>query len=220
MFRTLVNREEFLLTYCRSKNILHLCCCDSPFCHEKFANGNLFHIKLLTVARKVVGIDLDEAAINFLKQSGINNLIVCNVEKLKKNIFNEKFNIILAGEILEHLSNPGLFMNGLTKIVDSKTEIIITVPNTPTIKNFLRSLLKKEIVHKDHVCYYSINTLSCLLNRYNIFISDCYYYCAPPVLKSGLVMRILNKMAEYICRLVPNLGDGIIVICRMNNRKS
>jgi hypothetical protein len=215
----LVGRDEFLLDYCRGKDVIHLGCCDSPYCQERYFTGDLFHIKLIKTARKVIGIDIDEQSINFLKHAGVNNLMVADVENFKKNLKVKDFQIILAGEILEHLENPGLFLKGMSELCGNNIELIITTINTPTLKNFIRALAKKEMVHHDHVCYYSIKTLFQLLNRFDIFIIKYYYYCALPVSGSGIAMSAFNRISYLICSLFPNLSDGLIAICKFNNNR-
>jgi 2-polyprenyl-3-methyl-5-hydroxy-6-metoxy-1,4-benzoquinol methylase len=216
----LVNREEFLLDYCRGKDVIHLGCCGSPYCQERYLEGNLFHIKLIEIARKVIGIDIDEQSINFLKNAGINNLQIADVENMDIKLEFKDFKIILAGEILEHLDNPGSFLKGIIRISNNNAEIIFTTINTPTLKSFLRALCNNEMVHHDHVCYYSIKTLNQLLNRYNMYIIKYFYYCAPPVSESGIIVKILNRISKVICNFVPNWGDGFIAICKTksNNR--
>jgi hypothetical protein len=212
----LVNREEFLLDYCKGKNVVHLGCCDSPYCYERYSKGDLFHIKLIESARKVIGVDSDEQSIIFMKKAGINNLIVDNVENFSEN-YPDNFHIILAGEIIEHLESPGLFLKNINKLAHNGTELIITTINTPTLKSFIRALAKTEIVHHDHVCYYSLKTLSHLLNRYNILITKYYYYCASPVSESGLMMGLFNKVSKGICNFFPTLADGLIAICNFKD---
>lgn len=213
----LVNRDEFLLDYCRGKDVVHLGCCGSPYCQERYLKGNLFHTKLMETARETIGIDIDEQSINFLKNVGIDNLIVDDVENLNNILIDKNYNIILAGEIIEHLENPGLFLKAFNKLADKNTELIITTINTPTLKSFIRALGKKEMVHHDHVCYYSIRTLSQLLNRFNIVITKYYYYNAPPVSESGITMGIFNKISKIFCSFFPMLGDGLIAICKFEN---
>jgi 2-polyprenyl-3-methyl-5-hydroxy-6-metoxy-1,4-benzoquinol methylase len=210
----LVNREEFLLDYCRGKDVIHLGCCGSPYCQERYLEGNLFHVKLIGTAKKVIGVDIDEQSINFLKNAGINNLKVADVENLNIESEPSDFQIILAGEILEHLDNPGSFLRGINRLSNKNTEFIITTINTPTLKSFIRALGNKEMVHHDHVCYYSIKTLTQLLNRFSLSIINYFYYCAPRVSESGIMVGILNRISKVMCNFVPNLGDGLIAICK------
>lgn len=213
----LVRREKFLLHYCRGKDILHLGCCGSPYCQERYVKGDLFHVKLMLSALSVIGVDNNIDDVAFLKNNGIDNVYVGDVEKLDNNILNKKYHIVLAGEILEHINNPGLFLKGIDRIISEDVEFLLTVPNTPTLKSFLRALWGREMVHRDHVCYYSYKTLKSLLNRFDYKIKDYYYYCVPPVHESGLMMKLFNKIAENFCKIFPSLGDGLIVICKRND---
>lgn len=106
-------RIEFVLEKCKDKKVLHLGCVDEGLTIERFKKDQLMHLKLMKVAKEVIGIDVSKEGIKFLQEEGINNIIYGDVEHLDsiKKLQEEKFDIILASEILEHLNNPGLFYN-------------------------------------------------------------------------------------------------------------
>src|SRR3989344_3969940 len=62
-------------------------------------------------AKNVTGIDILEDDIKKLKWQGY-DVHCMNAEKFN---FNKKFDVIFAGELIEHLSNPGLFLEKCKK---------------------------------------------------------------------------------------------------------
>jgi len=136
-------------------------------------------VGICEVARETYGIDSSEEAVNFFLKQGIHNLYVGDVEKLQDFALSRVFEVVVCGELLEHLSNPGLALGGLKRFCRPDTVVIITVPNAFAIKGFLAVLGGGEVVHPDHVCYYSATTLSVLLSRHG-------YHVAPP-LADGLI---------------------------------
>lgn len=193
--------------------VLHLGCCRSPYCRESFYSGELFHLKLLDVTRECHGIDIDEESIEFLRNQGIKNLKKANIETLQEDENTFKYDVIVAGEILEHLNNFGMFLSSISRLMHNNSKLIISVPNTPTIKSFLRALCGKEEVHADHVCYFSAKTLQTLIKRFDFNIEQLVYYCAPPFKGSKKILVILNKWVYNFCRIITSLADGIVVVC-------
>ena len=62
--------------------------------------------------QNVVGIDISEANINQLRTMGYERVYVQSAEKIT---LEERFDTIVAGEVIEHLSNPGLFLEEARK---------------------------------------------------------------------------------------------------------
>ena len=186
----LVNRKDFVLDRCRGQWVLHLGACgDLPFHQE------------LSVTANVVGLDIDEQAIKEAKGSGVNNIIYGNVEDLDVLPVDANFDIILAGEIIEHLSNPGRFLDAVKKLFSPHTRMIITTPNAFCLHRWLYRLLAgAEHVNPEHTCYYSLITLEHLLIRHDFRIAGRYYW------HSGLWF-------EKVYKWLPNhVASGLIFI--------
>ena len=93
--------------------------------------------------------------------------------------------LVICGEVLEHLSNPGHFLKRLKKAYPVTT--IFTVPNAFT--DIGRNSLKTGIeqVNSDHTCYYSYTTLKELLDRHAYQIDEFYWYNGRPLFAEGLI---------------------------------
>lgn len=73
----------------------------------------------------VTGIDLEEDAIEAMREEGY-NVIVADAQNFD---LEQSFDVIVAGEVVEYLPNPGLFIdNSLDHLTDSG-RIIITTEN-------------------------------------------------------------------------------------------
>lgn len=194
----LVNRIEFILNKSKNQRVLHLGAVDrlDP---SKFPIAYL-HREITKVAESVVGVDLDKEGIELAKEDGIHNVIYGNVEEMDNIPLNEKFTLILATEIIEHLSNQGKFLEGIKRFFTPNTEMIITTPNSFSFQRFIPTLfLRKEIVHPEHTCYYSYNTLKNLLERHGYIIKEFYGYT-------------LGRPFEMIYRIIPHYSTGLIFV--------
>lgn len=211
----LIDKEAFITGLCIQKLVLHLGCCRYPYCQESFSSGELFHLKLLKIAQECHGMDIDQPSLDFLARQGIPHLFWGDVEKLELNQWEKYYDIILAGEILEHLNNFGLFLSSIRHLMNRETLLVISVPNTPTLKGFLRALIGQEMVHHDHVCYFSATTLTTLLDRFQYRVEKVMYYCATPFQRSGHFLKLSNRVAAKLCRIFPRLADGLIVVAKL-----
>jgi 2-polyprenyl-3-methyl-5-hydroxy-6-metoxy-1,4-benzoquinol methylase len=169
----------------------------------------------MQIAQECHGIDIDRPSLEFLTKQGIPHLIWADVENLVLSQCEKCYDVIVAGEILEHLNNFGLFLSSIRNLMNWETLLIISVPNTPTLKSFFRALVGREIVHHDHVCYFSESTLKTLLARFKFRVSKLAYYCSNPFPQSSHLLQLSNKITAKFCKIFPRLADGLIVVARI-----
>jgi len=193
-----VEREQFLISKCIGKRILHLGAVD-------FYMGGVcgLHRKLMDVADSLIGIDIDSNGIELAKTEGVENIYCADLEKLQELNINATVDTIVAGEVIEHLSNVGLFLEGIKKFFNPNTEMILTTPNAFSFHRFFFSLRRFEYVHPDHTCYYSYRTLRYLLQRHGFVIREELAY----VLQGNLV-----RLRKQLGRINFNFTNGLIFV--------
>jgi len=171
MYKKFVRREEEILNICKNKNVLDLGCVAHSALREE--SDTWLHKRILKVAKSVVGVDYEKLEINKLNKKGY-NIIYGDVERLN---INKCFDVIIAGELIEHLMNPGLFLDSVKKHMHEKSIIIITTPNCFAIRRLIGSLfIRKLSENREHISYYSNVNLIQLLKRKNfILVSEKYY---------------------------------------------
>ncbi len=169
-----LDKDKKILTLCANKKVLHLGATDSPHHIEKAENRELLHQKLQRVAEKLIGIDLDQRSIRELQRYGITNIYKHDITKKFPDEFSN-FDIIIMGDVFEHLSNPGLAIENVKKIMTDKTKLIITVPNIYCYFNIFNIFTKKEDVHSDHMFWTSKQTMTQFLNRHKLEIVNFEY---------------------------------------------
>lgn len=162
-----VSREKEILSLSKNKKILHFGFLDYPFMEERISNNSLLHTKIKEVGLEVIGVDIEENYLNQYKKltNDSNNMLwdiegeVGIPEEWKNN-----FNLIIFGEILEHLKNPQIALKKLKQIGEfSGATIIITVPNVFAPLGIIEAVANKELIHPDHYYYFSPFTLKKLL---------------------------------------------------------
>lgn len=181
----------------------------------------LLHFDLEKVASELFGFDYDQEGIDVLKAHGSKNIYRADLEKLDEVQLDRTFDVIVAGEMIEHLSNPGLFLRGIKRFMNSDTVLLITTINAYSGMRFMiYGLLGKggrvEPVHPDHVAYYSYSTLKLLLERNRLAVDEFLFY------DIGLEHRphnrsMFNFLNDVCVKIAPQWADGVIAVCRLKN---
>lgn len=215
----LVQRVDFIKKICAGQKVLHLGCTDYPYTKEAVKNNMLLHFELEKVASTLHGFDFDQKGIDTLTELGGKNLFRADLEKLEEVNLDETFDVIIAGEMIEHLSNPGLFLKGIQRFMNDKTKLVITTINAYSGMRYLIYGLRgkggtNEPVHQDHVAYYSYKTLSLIIQRENLRVDDFLFY------DLGREHRPFNRwfynVFNDVCvKFSPQLSDGVIAVCRL-----
>ena len=208
-----VRRDPWIVERCRGRKVLHVGCTDYPFTAPKFARGSLLHQEIAPVAAKLVGIDLDAPSIAFLTEKGIPDLHVAdaaNVKGLLEQIGFEP-DMVVAGEVIEHLNEPQAFLKGLRSAMSDNASLIVSIPNAFHYLGIINILLGREKVHADHVAYYSVGTITETLRRAGFRVVDIQPYNNG---QARLWDRICHLPFRIVTRLVPHLSIGYVVEAR------
>lgn len=148
-----------------------------------------------------------------LKKKGYN--VFC--QNAETFFFKEKFDVIFAGELIEHLSNTGLFLERCSLHLKKDGYLIITTPNTFSIRNILQSLrmnTNNPDVNPEHTNYYTPSTIKEILRRSGFQIKEIRYCDSP----AG------NNWKKWIrCKIEDMMGtekkERMIIIAQKVQRK-
>jgi len=205
----LTNRIEFIERYARGKRVLHVGCADVPFTRDRLTRGELLHQRLCGCAAELHGVDLSEEGIEIMRSAGFGDLYVADCEKPLSQSTPGGYDVVIAGETLEHVLNAGDFLSSLKSACGPDGRIILTTPSHASLKINLRLLKRVELVHPEHVAYYSYSTLSRLLDMVGLEATDWALYWAEKSTKSKIVNSALRRMPR-----LNYFADGICVACR------
>lgn len=95
--------------------------------------------------------------------------------------------IVIAGEVIEHLSNAGRFLDMLHVY---PCPVILTTPNAFSEAARRKILEGIEAVNPEHVAWYSWYTLTNLVHRHGYNIISWYWYNGKPGTAEGLIFRM------------------------------
>lgn len=216
----LVQRVDFIKNACRGKKVLHLGCTNYPYTKESIESSALLHFELDKIASELYGFDFDQKGIDILLENGSKNLYRADLEKLEEVALDETFDVIIAGEMIEHLNNPGLFLRGIKRFMNADTNLVITTINAYSGMRFWQYFLRgkageNEPVHPDHVAYYSYSTLSLIIKRETLELEDFLFYDVGKEHRphSRWYYKLANDISVWIA---PQTADGVIAVCRLS----
>ena len=156
-------RIERLVEILNGKRVIHLGFTDHlPLIDKKIANGQWLHGKLDEVSEECYGIDINEEAVNYVREHyGYSNVRCANIldEDILEN-HSQKWDYILLGELLEHIDNPVHFLSKIhDNYIDRIDRIMISVPNVLNVSTL--NYMEKGIEHinTDHRYWFTPYTI-------------------------------------------------------------
>lgn len=167
-----VDKESFITNRCIGKTVLDLGCIRHS---AEFAlkDKNWLHKKIKMVAKNVIGVDYLPEEVEKVNLRGY-DVIFGDVSK-PVNI-TEKFDVIVAGDLLEHLTNFEGFFNNCKRLLKPDGTLIITTPNPFFCGEFHYVSFKKNfIVNPEHTCWIDPQCLSQLSKRFGFIIEEITY---------------------------------------------
>lgn len=203
----IVERVAFLKEISKDKNILHLGCVDhdSGTYKDKTGRASWLHEELSKTAKKVIGVDILSEYDEEIKKQGY-DIRYGNVEDFNGIEIDMKFDYIIAGEIIEHLYNQGLFLDAVRKFISPGTKLVITTPNCFSFRKIFTAFWNKEINRDDHTMWHSQNTLTQILGFKGYKIDEICFYAF--IKQKGLGSFLQKKFYGVF----PRLADGLIFI--------
>src|SRR4030095_5662242 len=164
------------------------------------------HKHLCRTAQRVVGLDYNQEGAAELNRRGYN--VVCG-DAMTLDL-GERFDVVTAGEIVEHVENPGSMIRNLRRHLKPGGQLVLTTPNVFFGLHFAESFFASPYKrwNPEHVAWYDYFTLENLFGRCGLKVDQCLFFTrsrktrkvlqtfnmrCPRVLASSLVMVGSNR---------------------------
>lgn len=124
--------------------------------------------KFFTPGNQVLGVDIDDTALSRARELGI--------ETMKMDLHGDwvelggrKFDVVVAGEVLEHLYHPGKIAQKAREVLTESGVFVGSVPNAFSLKNRLRYLKGSKrytpLSDPTHINQFSASDLEIILKK-------------------------------------------------------
>lgn len=154
------DRYNMISNLCRGKRVLDVGCIDHDLSNRQ--KSIWIHKLLHECAASVTGLDYDAKNVDQLNREGYT--AVC--ADATNFDLGQIFDVVVAGELIEHLANPAGFLACTKKHLALNGLLILTTPNAQGLMYCLQNLiLGHELENPDHVCFYTPRTLASLLRK-------------------------------------------------------
>lgn len=196
--------------FIKGKDVLDIGCVE----HSATAKDkNVFWVhNFLNNNCNVTGIDILQKDVETLCKEGY-NMKVANAETFE---LNKKFDIIFAGELIEHLSNPGLFLQQSKKHLKENGYIILTTPNAfyyPRLLSCIRKITDDPIVNKEHTVWFSPSTIKTILLRAGFSVLYIKMFDATAI-ENTIKSRLKNRLSSILNK---NIKGSLLVVAKVND---
>ncbi len=205
------DRTDYLARLCAGRSVLHLGFADAIHYDAALEEGRHLHaeLKKVTPPDMIYGVDISEDRVRHFRDLWHDDhLIVGDVERLDDLPLFQKFDVIIAGELIEHLNNPGLMLDGVRRFMRDDSRFVITTPNALGLKFQLHALAGNDRSHWDHCVMFSFGTLSTLLRRHRL--EPQTWYTAIETF-AGTRNHMTRPILERLFRVRAELPETLIV---------
>jgi SAM-dependent methyltransferase len=190
-------RADEILRWVKGPKVLDVGCTSHTL---EVGSPHWLHGRLRETPSSVTGIDISQENVETLRRAGFANLHVQSAESFE---LAETFDTIVAGELIEHLANPGLFLRQARRHLNDGGTVVLTTPNPFSLAYFLYAFLKfpKTCQNPEHTCWFCPRTMTELAERSGFKVSrfeliDDYRSDDPSFLyrQFGRLMRLLSPV--------------------------
>jgi 2-polyprenyl-3-methyl-5-hydroxy-6-metoxy-1,4-benzoquinol methylase len=188
-----------------NKNIFDIGCYDGTFLDIiENRNNNFF------------GLEASDWGVERCCEKNINVQQYFFNDKNKLPYENNFFDVVIAGEIIEHIYDTDFFLEEIYRILKPGGKVLVSTPNIASLGrrlfllfgiNPIIELSPNESDSSGHIRYFTFKTLRRLLQKHKFGVigikSDCINFSNTGKLKS-----------EFLADIFPRLGTSIICLSR------
>jgi 2-polyprenyl-3-methyl-5-hydroxy-6-metoxy-1,4-benzoquinol methylase len=202
------HKKDWVVPLVAGKAVLDLGCVDNSL--ENTRKTSWLHRILCQHASSVLGVDILEDAVATLRKEGF-DVVCADIESMK---LNRRFDIVVAGDVIEHLSNVGAFLQRIREHLSADGSCLVTTPNPITLIRFLKLLIVDKVgANIEHTCWFTRSNMRELARRHGfqvekvVYIDDIYdSYALVSWIRRLLILPLL-VLNYAVCALRPQMSE-------------
>jgi SAM-dependent methyltransferase len=158
---------ELLERFVTGRSVLDVGCAN----YEGEYGFGLVHSMVLERCASCVGVDISPAVLR-LSTSAKVRYFQGNAETF---LLNETFDTIFCGDLIEHLSNPGLFLEKAGAMMHPGSDLILVTPNPYGFRNFVGLFRGFEPpIHPEHTMLLPVAGMNELASRHGLRLKEVF----------------------------------------------
>ena len=179
------SRQEIISEFCSGKVVLDIGCVQHDM--SNVDSEEWLHKNVIKVAADTLGVDYLEEAVRELANRGYK---IVQGDVTKPLHIDRTFDVIVVGNLIEHLSNfEGLFDN-LSRLLKPEGVILISTANPFYSEQYFFSAFKNDIiVNPEHTCWIDPVTLDQLASRFAFETVEVRWVKERWLLSSGVIFH-------------------------------
>lgn len=186
------NRIDWIVQRCKGKDVLDVGCVGGE---NSYKDADWLHGAIREHAKTILGIDNNLKAVRKLQKLGYNTKYA-DAENFD---LHRKFDVLIGGELIEHLNNPGLFLGCARRHLRKNGYLVLTTPNARHPNLWSRDGIKEM---ETHVSLYAMQLLKQLLSRHGFnVVKEQYLEGRPTSLKGKLYVKLLRFSPKWALTL-------------------
>ena len=205
-----VDRHTFIVERVKGKRVLDfgvvgLTCESQQQRVAAFESG--LHWKIAASADHATGVDSAAGAILELRRAypGL-TLVEGSIYDSERLLEGKCFDVIVLGDILEHLDNPGNALDAIVPLLVPNGEVIVSCPNAFGLPNYIRFVTGRFREGSDHSLSFNKFTISHLLERHGLRVVEIMTCLDRPPRT-----RAIRIATRYLGRF-PELGGTLLIL--------
>jgi 2-polyprenyl-3-methyl-5-hydroxy-6-metoxy-1,4-benzoquinol methylase len=201
------DRIAYLCDCARGRDVLDVGCVDHT---AHLGSQDWLHAHLRNVSRRCLGVDVVADEVNYLQQKGFE--VIC--ADITERPLEEQFDVIICGEVLEHLNGPVTMLRNLGSMLRVDGSIVVTVPNPFYANVLVQNLLGRQyfVWNIDHVAWFDPPCMAELAGRAGLrlrqfhgvnvsdaktFLGRSFFRCRPLLIALGLRPELFARSIIY-----------------------
>jgi len=201
---------KFFLPLIKNKKVLDIGVVQHDV--SKYNDPKWLHRAICKYSSRSVGIDIDQDGVQFLINKGY-DVVHADAQNFD---LREIFDVVIAGDIIEHLGNAGGFIESVKRHLKPFGLLVISTPNPFWWKTLLRVLLiGNPVPHPQHTCWFCEKTIVQLLRRHGLSMEKIQY---DTIYNLITLSQKATKIINTLIPLPPIFNHNtLMVIARKSN---
>lgn len=164
------DRVKFLVDRCAGNRVMDIGCVAHDI--ERMQSPQWLHRRLAESARECIGVDIHESGVQEMQRLGFTAVVHDLGEGLGPFAAQARFDVIVAGELIEHVESIDMLFGTAAEALDDGGELIITTPNPWAPHRVRAGQLGYVWENTDHIVFAFPSGIAELAERHGLILVE------------------------------------------------